>query len=147
VLLLPCIGRTLVWKQIKHVVRVEKTEVGLKPIVETDHFIFSSRPSAFSWPFPSSSPCTALASSLVPSACGSGQNGRRPSLRLAEVTKNGTKTSLFKLPAAVHWDGCGTAAAVAARGISSWFFLFARLSLGICSFSRASGYFVLCMIM
>lgn len=41
----------------------------------------------------------ALTWSLVPPACGSGQNGKRASLRvwLAEVTKTGTKTSLFCL--------------------------------------------------
>lgn len=117
---------SLIWKWIKQVVRVEKVEVSLKPVVRDNHFIFSSEPSALNCPFPSSSPCTALTWSLIPPACESGQNGRRSSLRVlvGRGVKNWhqDKPVLFKLHAAVHWNGHGTAASVAARGISFWFF-------------------------
>lgn len=72
-------------------------EIGLKPIVRENHFIFSSEPLAFNCPFPSSNICTVLPWSLFPLACG--QNDRRSSFRigLTEVTKPFTTTNLFCL--------------------------------------------------
>lgn len=104
-LLLSCIGTSLIWKQIQQVVHVEKMEVGLKPVVRDNNFIFSSKPLAFNCPFPSSL-CTGLTWSFVPPDCGSGQNGRRSSLRVlvgrGDKNWHQDKPVLFKLHAAVH---------------------------------------------
>lgn len=118
---------SLIWKQIEQVVHVEKMEVGLKPVVRDNNFIFSSKPLAFNCPFPSSSPCTALTWSFVPLwDCGSAQNGRRSSVRVlvgrGDKNWHQDKPVLFKLHSAVHWNGHDTEAFVTVRGISFWFF-------------------------
>lgn len=75
--------------------------------------------------------------------------GQASGFWLAEVSKTGIKTSLFYLNYMQQSIGMAMVLQhLLLRGGSPFgFFLFARLSLGIWIFSRASDYCVLCIIM